>query len=215
MPTARPVLSLLLPGLCLLALRPTEALASTIYTITFSQSTVSGGTLSGAFTGKDLDHDGWLNSFTGEISAYSLSYSGNLIVGAFSHSIADFSTAVTTGGTVIGGLVYRLGGSFLGDDTTFPYEGIASGPISGFSLPPPGFSTVGYRIGYGPTGVLPQPFGFIDNTLGGMDFTVGYVLITSVVPEPPALVLVAFGLFAALARYARSRKRRPVRRATP
>jgi hypothetical protein len=201
---------------------PGAAIAAPIYTVSFSQTGFTGGaTVTGSFTGTDADGDGWLNSFvSGEITGYSMSFSGNVHVGAFSHTITDFAFA-----GLVGGLVYRLPatfvGDFLGDDGVSPFEGIASGPISGSLLPPPA-TLYGYRTGPGPTGMFPPPpFGFVEdntplgllNPLGNVDHTFSYVVITGVttlpgpgtVPEPSTLALVGAGLLAA--RLRRSRKR--------
>jgi hypothetical protein len=181
-----------------------HALAGPTHTLTFTQSGFSGGaTISGSFSGTDSDGDGWLNSFQGEIASYSMAFSGNMIVQAFSHSQTDFATAGPGGG-----LVYRLGmPRLLGDDITSPFEGIGSGPLGGGATPPPPITPFAYRTGYGPTGFLPQPWGFVEdntaiglqNPMGNIDVTFQYVVITSAtsVPEPGGLGLVALGALAA------------------
>lgn len=73
----------------------------------FSQTGFDGGgSLSGTFSGSDLDNNGWLDFSTNEITAFSLTFSGDANVGAFSHGLDDLV-----------GLVYRLdAGPFIGDD---------------------------------------------------------------------------------------------------
>jgi hypothetical protein len=146
-------------------------------TYNFSQTGFSGGaTISGSFTGNDLDMDGAINSFLGEVTNYSVSFSGNMIVGAFSHSFAD-----------LGGLIYVLGnGVFLGDDAILGTEGVASGP--GFG-PPGGPFT--YESGLGPQGTLGGIV--IDNNTGATDGSQNLVVVTAV-PEPAIITLMGLGL---------------------
>ncbi len=61
-----------------------------------------GGVLSGSFTANDLDHDGWIYGL--EVSAFSMSFSGNAEFAAFSHTKANFNgIGYKVGDTVIGG----------------------------------------------------------------------------------------------------------------
>lgn len=61
---------------------PMQAQATTYV---FTQAGYSAGaTATGGFTGDDLNDDGIINSLEGEVSSFSLSFSGNSIVGAFS-----------------------------------------------------------------------------------------------------------------------------------
>jgi hypothetical protein len=79
----------------------------------FVQTGFDGGaTISGSFTVNDADNSGQINvgsSIWGmnfnEISAFSLSFSGNAIVGAFTHNLADLSV-----------MVYNVGSANLGDE---------------------------------------------------------------------------------------------------
>jgi len=189
------------------------AVAVPLLHFSFSQSGFSGGAvIGGTFSGMDGDGDGWLSSFAGEITAYTMSFSGNAIVGAFSHGIGEFVHAGAAGG-----LVYRLGSPTLGDDTGLPIEGISSGALSGsLPPPPPSASQYAYRMGLGPTGMSVQPFGFVEdntplglaNPLGNTDInTTAFVLVSQIVsmPEPRTVLLLAAGLLAAVA--ARSRRR--------
>lgn len=85
-------------------------------TFTFSQAGFAeGATVVGSFTGEDLDTDGQLASFAGEISDFQMSFSGNSVVPAFSLGFADLS-----------GLVYDLDGGPLGDGQILGIEGIAA-----------------------------------------------------------------------------------------
>jgi hypothetical protein len=90
-----------------------------------------GGLVTGSFAGADTDGDGQLSAFDGEVSAFSMSYSGGTIVGAFALSLGDLF-----------GLVYDLDGGPLGDGVALDIEGIGatSAPIF-------------FGIGPGPVGV--------------------------------------------------------------
>jgi hypothetical protein len=66
----------------------------------FSQGGFDGGaTINGSFAGEDGDGDGWL--FQYELSNFSLSFSGNTLVNAFTHSYAN--------GSGPGNFAYRIG----------------------------------------------------------------------------------------------------------
>jgi hypothetical protein len=75
----------------------------------------NGATITGAFTGTDLDGDFQINSFTGELSSFSASFSGNALVGPWSSNLAF--------------LVFDLNGSnLLGDGIGGTgFEGISTG----------------------------------------------------------------------------------------
>ncbi|AOY57286.1 hypothetical protein [Desulfococcus multivorans] len=49
----------------------------------------SGGTVTGFFSGEDLDHDGYINLANGEVDSYQIEFSGNTLVAAFTHTLAD------------------------------------------------------------------------------------------------------------------------------
>lgn len=120
---ARPTSSIRLWMLAALpAGTPTSCAGPPHLYVHFTQSGFTGlGTVTGSFAGVDLDGDGWLNSFTGEITAFSMSYSGSIYVTAFSQTIGDFASA-----GAVGGLIYRLGsplvGDLLGNDATAQLE---------------------------------------------------------------------------------------------
>lgn len=84
----------------------------------FSQSGFAeGAEVTGSFTGFDSNGDGQLVGFggLGEISAFSMSFSGNSIVDPFSMGIDDLF-----------GLVYDLDGGPLGDGVLLAIEGVRS-----------------------------------------------------------------------------------------
>ena len=86
-----------------------------------------GATVTGFFTGEDLDSDGQLSSFDGEITDFSMHFSGNSLVAAFSLSFSDLF-----------GLVYDLDGGDLGDGTDLDIEGIGAFSFSGAYSAGPG-----------------------------------------------------------------------------
>lgn len=94
---------------------------ATVYN--FSQAGFDeGATISGSFTVNDLDNSGQIDAGTlpgfnlNEISAFSLFFSGNSIVSAFTHSLADLTA-----------LIYNVDTPFLGDEITGAYqEGIGT-----------------------------------------------------------------------------------------
>lgn len=90
-----------------------------------------GGVVTGGFTGVDLDSDGQLSSFAGEVTGFGMSYGGGTIVAGFSLGFADLF-----------GLVYDLNGGVLGDGTTLAVEGI--GAVGG---------STSFLIGPGPVGL--------------------------------------------------------------
>ena len=99
----------------------------------FSQSGWTGGALvTGSFSGLDLDGDDQLNSFHGEISAFSMHFSGNGYAGAFSLGLADLH-----------GLIYDLDGGPLGDGVSgLEVEGIAAAAINRLYIAGPGLLDV-------------------------------------------------------------------------
>ncbi len=111
-----------------------------------------GGTVSGTFAGTDNDLDGQLNSFAGEVTGFSMSYSGGTIVAPFALGFADLF-----------GLVYDLNGGPLGDGTTLAIEGIgASAPGLLFAIGPGpvalcGTGSVCGTIEGPAAGVIPEP----------------------------------------------------------
>ena len=57
---------------------------------TFFQSSWSaGGSVVGSFSGADLNNDGFLDLSSGEVVSYEMSFSGDSVIPAFQHGIAD------------------------------------------------------------------------------------------------------------------------------
>ncbi len=93
---------------------------------------IGGAMVTGSFSGVDLDNDLQINSFDGEISAFSMSFSGNARAQAFSLGLDDLY-----------GLVFDLDNAVLGDgiDGTDP-EGIFAVGINRLYAAGPGSITV-------------------------------------------------------------------------
>jgi hypothetical protein len=156
------VLSTAALGLLLLATPATAAITSTSDLVAvvdggggaFSYSVGGwdgGGTVSGTFTGTDLDVDGQLSSFDGEVTGFTMSYSGGSIVGPVALGFADLF-----------GLVYDLNGGPLGDGVALDVEGIgAAGGGASFSIGPGPVAVcgTGAPCGFidGPAALVPEP----------------------------------------------------------
>lgn len=70
---------------------------------TFSQTGWSdGGFVVGAFSGADLNNDGFIDFSTGEVDSYEMSFSGNSVIPAFQHTFAN-----------LGFLHYQVGSSTI------------------------------------------------------------------------------------------------------
>jgi hypothetical protein len=140
----------------------------------FSQTGFGGGgSVTGTFAGTDLDSNGQLSSFRGEISAYSMSFSGDSTVPDFSHTFSDLA-----------GLVYDLGSGLLGDGLSFDTEGVASNwptPVAGFL----------YASGRGPTGANG---GYVEDVATGAISRTANLVVVTQVPEPGTLALLGLGL---------------------
>ena len=106
-------------------------------TYTFTQDGYAEGafvTLS--FTGSDLNADTQITSFDGEITDFSMSFSGNSIVPAFSLGFADLF-----------GLVYDDDGGPLGDGLLLGIEGVgANGAPFSYTAGPGPFAECGIGV---------------------------------------------------------------------
>lgn len=147
----------------------------------FSQSGYSGGgSISGTFIATDLNHDGQISSFTGEVTGFSLTFFGDAIVGNFTHTFSNLS-----------GLVYDIGSGFIGDGNTGAVEGMASNwhGTSGFDFA----SGLGPTSGWGGRA--------INIATGGTSTSAQLISVTSV-PEPEtyAMLLAGLGVMGAVAR---------------
>ena len=160
--------------ICAMSLPLAMALAAgpaSARTYTFTQTGYDGGgSVSGTFDAVDVDGNGQISSFAGEVTGYSMSFSGDSLVGAFSHGFGDFF-----------GLVYDVGSGKIGDGAGGDIEGVASNYLGSIGF--------GYASGLGPTGGL-----------GGsvIDFASGAISSTgelvTVVPAPATWALLVAGL---------------------
>ena len=164
----------ILVGIILLCLTGASAEA---LTYNFSQGGFQeGATLTGTFVGSDVDDNGQISTFAGEVTDFEAMFSGNSSVSAFSMEFADLF-----------GLVYDLdGSSYLGDGLALDVEGV--GAISA------GFA---YLAGNGPlldpcngVGICGQ---VEDRATGRLSSTTHPVQV-SAVPIPAALPLFATAL---------------------
>lgn len=141
-------------------------------TYSFSQSGFAGGgTISGSFTGIDLDTNGFLDFSNSEISQFNLSFSGGTQAPAFTMALSDLA-----------GLVYQLnGGNFIGDNgAQNTGEGIAA--LS---------AQMAYLTGIGPVGA---PGGQIWDGAGGPLTSTSALLSVTAVPEPESYAMLLAGL---------------------
>ncbi|WP_287688735.1 MULTISPECIES: PEP-CTERM sorting domain-containing protein [unclassified Microcystis] len=126
-----------------------------------------GATVTGMFTGEDLDNDGLIDSFSGEVTDYMMSFSGNSLVPAFSHGLPDFY-----------GLVYVLG-SDIGN--FFFFDGIASNDSATF------YGASGGTELYPVDPSLQFPGGKVGTFAGALDTTTEFVTVNTV-PEPSTVL---------------------------
>lgn len=112
-----------LTALALLAPTPASA-ASYVFS---GGGFADGATFTGSFTGNDIDNDGQISSFTGEVSAFSGIFSGNSYVTPLTFGLADLQ-----------GLVWDLD-AFLGDgDAGNFFEGLWAQNGTGYLWVGPG-----------------------------------------------------------------------------
>ncbi|MEW5787711.1 MAG: PEP-CTERM sorting domain-containing protein [Pseudomonadota bacterium] len=159
----RPLLATTLLGFLIV---PAQAATYQFHQAGFS----GGGVIMGSFDAVDLDGNGQISSFYGEVSSFSLSFSGDALVADFTHGLPDLY-----------GLVYDLGSGFIGDGSSGAVEGMASNWLGSV-----GFD---YASGMGPA----QMFGgrVIDIASGATTSTPDLI---AVVPEPATWVSLLAGL---------------------
>ena len=145
-----------------------------------------GATITGMFTGEDLNNDGFIHSLDGEVTDYMMSFSGNSLVPAFSHGLPDFF-----------GLVYVLG-SDIGN--FFDSDGIASSNGTTF------YGASGGTEPY-PVDLSPQfPGGKVGTFAGALDTTNEFVTVNTV-PEPSTVLGLGLLGLGALVLKAKARQR--------
>jgi hypothetical protein len=152
-------------GLLIWAVSAAEAMP---LAFNFTQSGFSeGAVITGTFVGEDLDMDGQLSSFDGEIISISMAFSGNSLIPAFN---LDSSGSLSD-------LVYDLDNGLLGDD---PAEGIQI-----FNL---AFS---YQAGAGPLASCLDPgvCGEVGAIEVSPDTTLALVTVTPTAASEPATAL--------------------------
>jgi len=178
---------------CLAAAAGMLALASasvSAQVYNFSQGGYAeGATITGSFTASDVDSNGQISSFDGEVTDFNAIFSGNSVVGPQSFTFADLF-----------GLVYDLDGD-IGDGLSLDIEGI--GASNG---------TDSYIAGPGPL-ALCDGIATCGQVSDGVSTTgtTELVLVTSGVPEPStwAMMLIGFGVLAGVLRW-RNRAARPL-----
>lgn len=133
----------------------------------------NGGVVSGFFTGEDLDVDGQLSSFTGEVFGFGLSFSRH---GHSAAVVLDFADLL--------GLVYDLDGGDLGDGISGHVEGILA--MDWLRLFAVGPGPLGHVCGAGETCALAAAPGF-------WGFSAEPVRVVARVPEPATVLLLIVG----------------------
>jgi hypothetical protein len=143
-----------------------------------------GATFSGSFDADDLDDDGQISSFQGEVSAFSGFFSGNSLVGPLVFETDDLF-----------GLVYDLDG-LIGDGEEGDIEGLSAQHGSGL-----------FSVGPGPVGLCDgiEPCALVES-LGDFDESIQGLTITQAIPEPATWALLLMG-FGALGTITRRRRR--------
>lgn len=130
-----------------------------------------GGSVSGSFSGADLDLNGFLDFNSSEISSFSLSFSGGTLAPAFTMGLGDLA-----------GLVYQLnGGNLIGDNGAVNSgEGIVAWNAQH-----------SYFSGIGPLGVIGGQIG--DASFNPLTSTPLAISVTAV-PEPESFAMMLAGL---------------------
>jgi hypothetical protein len=142
-----------------------------------------GATFTGSFDASDLDMNGQISSFQGEVSAFAGFFSGNSLVRPLNFDFDDLF-----------GLVYDLDG-FIGDGLGGDIEGLAVGSDLGqfFVGPGPGSLCDGTNL-----------CALVDGDLSS-DQSVEGLSVTNAIPEPGTWALLLMG-FGALGTALRSRR---------
>jgi PEP-CTERM motif len=155
-----------------LALAALHCSAASYY---LSQSGFStGGAIAGHFEGADLNSDGVIDLLDGEVASFSLTFSGNSVVPAFSYGLPELQS-----------FSYETGTSFIGDSGVPIVEGVLVGP----------FGVAGYTYNSGQLPVVGRG-GVIFGPSGQIADATFQLLAVSQVPEPQSFVLLALGLVA-------------------
>jgi hypothetical protein len=200
--TKRSFISMLMMGVSSwLCAAPAMAVTGANFAFTFSQDGYSeGATVTGAFSGVDLDGNGILVHFPAngggppiqhlELTSWSMHFSGNILSPAFDLTLSDLF-----------GFVYQLGANGLGDDPAFDptlnqnlIEGIGAIGADHF-----------YTSGLGPNNFVGGYVGgHIDfNGFNNLDdqalYSSANLVLVTPVPEPAGVsLLMAAGLLFAL-----------------
>ena len=144
-----------------------------------------GAMVTGMFSGEDLNMDGQLSSFDGEVTSFMLNFSGNNLVPAFS----DFPPF-----PFIPNLAYDLDdGPVLGDGM------LGGGDNEGIGVRVP--SILSYEAGAGPLGTCPVGIcGQLEILGSGVTTTTELVTVTpKPIPTPSAFLLMGTGLLGLIA----------------
>ena len=129
-----------------------------------------GAAISGSFTGVDGNLDGIIAASDGEVTAFSILFSGNSVVAQWTGALADLN-----------GLVYEIGTPFLGDGDD-PLESITVIVNAGFDGAFLNGETRGDLFG-----------GRVGDGGGSVDTSASKIAVT-LVPEPSSALLIAIGL---------------------
>lgn len=144
------------------------------------------GFISGSFQGEDLDGNGQLSSFLGEIYSFELTFSGD---GAISPFELDFEDLF--------GLVYDLDGGILGDGMSQHVEGILAWSQQALFAVGPG--PLWSQCGSGSKCALVSDG-------HGVNLSKQGVRVTASVPEPGTFVLLMIGVVGLVAARRRAGK---------
>jgi len=129
----------------------------------------TGGLLAGEFAGEDLNGDGFISFFDGEVTSFSARFSGSSKVGSFSFGSTDLK-----------GLVYRLDDGRLGNDELPMSEGVDASSAN-FAL----------LSGIGAAG---SPGAFVFDLVADTSAVTDSLISVSAVPEPQQFLLMVGGL---------------------